>query len=36
MGIEAVHNYSEHDLRSQMSAPAFTLPPTESASMGVR
>lgn len=36
MGIEAAHNIGNTLTRSQMSAPAFTLPPTESASMGVR
>ena len=36
MGIEAAHNFGNTIIRSQMSAPAFTLPPTESAAMGVR
>jgi hypothetical protein len=36
MGIEAAHNFGNTIVRSQMSAPAFTLPPTESAAMGVR
>ena len=36
MGVEAANNICNTITRSQMSAPAFTLPPTESASMGVR
>ena len=36
MGVEAVNNFGNTIARSQMSAPAFPLPPTESASMGVR
>ena len=36
MGVEAAHNFGNTIGRSQMSAPAFTLPPTESAAMGVR
>jgi hypothetical protein len=35
-GIEAVDNNASSLTRNQLSAPAFALPPTESASMGVR
>jgi hypothetical protein len=36
MGTEAANNFSNMVTRSQMSAPVFALPPTESASAGVR
>ena len=36
MGIEAANNFTNTVTRSQMSAPVFALPPTETASMGVR
>jgi hypothetical protein len=36
MGIEAAHNFGNTIGRSQMSAPAFALPPTESSAQGVR
>jgi hypothetical protein len=36
MGIESMNNFNNMVTRSQMSAPTFALPPTESASQGVR
>ena len=36
MGTEAANNFTNTVTRSQMSAPVFALPPTETASMGVR
>jgi hypothetical protein len=36
MGIEAANNFTNTIVRTQSSAPNFTLPPTESASSGVR
>jgi hypothetical protein len=36
MGVEAANNFNNTVIRGQMSAPTFPLPPTESASMGVR
>ncbi len=36
IGIEATNNFNNMVTRSQMSAPGFVLPPTESASQGVR
>lgn len=36
IGVEAANNYMNAVARGQMSAQGFTLPPTESASMGVR
>ena len=35
-GVEAANNYTNTVLRSQMAGQGFALPPTESASMGVR
>ena len=36
MGVEASNNFGNTIMRSQMSAPVFALPPTETSSMGVR
>jgi hypothetical protein len=36
MGVEAAHNFGNTIVRSEMSAPAFALPPTESSAQGVR
>ncbi len=36
IGVEAANNFNNMVTRSQMSAPVFPLPPTESAAMGVR
>ena len=36
LGIEPANFYHNMTIRSQMASPAFSLPPSESAAMGVR